>query len=136
MEGHCLRILRQLLALLRSDPSSRTQCRARRKRSAVALPWATWWLRWQRIHLQCRRHGLDPWVEKISWRRKWQPSPVFLPGDSHRQRSLAGYSPRGRKESDTTEQLSTSSTLQKLPSPSTQHICFCLLGQTSAPDHS
>ena len=43
----------------------------------------------------------------ISWRRKWQPTPVFLPGKSHGQRSLAGYSPRGRKESDTTERLST-----------------------------
>ena len=37
------------------------------------------------------------------WSRKWQPTPVFLPGDSHVQRSLAGYSPWGRKESDTTE---------------------------------
>ena len=40
-----------------------------------------------------------------SWRRKWQPTPVFLPRESHGQRSLAGYSPWGRKESDTTEQL-------------------------------
>ena len=38
-------------------------------------------------------------------RRKWQPTPVFLPGESHGQRSLVGYSPRGRKESDTTERL-------------------------------
>ena len=53
----------------------------------------------------CRRPGLDPWVRKIPWRRKWQPTPVFLPGDSHGQRSLAGYSPWGYKESDTTEQL-------------------------------
>ena len=42
---------------------------------------------------------------KIPWRRKWQPTPVFLPGESHGQRSLAGYSPRGCKESNTTEQL-------------------------------
>ena len=41
----------------------------------------------------------------IPWRRKWQPSPVFLPGESHGRRSLVGYSPRGRKELDTTEQL-------------------------------
>ena len=41
------------------------------------------------------------WVEKIPWRRKWQPTPVFLPGKSHRQRSLVGYSPWGCKESDT-----------------------------------
>ena len=41
----------------------------------------------------------------MHWRRKWQPTPVFLPGESHGQRSLAGYSPWGGKESDTTEQL-------------------------------
>ena len=46
-----------------------------------------------------------PWVGKIPWRRKWQPTPVFLPGESHGQRSLVGYSPRGHKESDTTERL-------------------------------
>ena len=45
----------------------------------------------------------DTWVRKIPWRRKWQPTPVFLPGKSHVQRSLAGYSPRGCKESDMTE---------------------------------
>ena len=45
----------------------------------------------------------DPWIGKIPWRRKWQPTPVFLPGESHGQRSLVGYSLRGRKESDTTE---------------------------------
>ena len=37
------------------------------------------------------RHGFDPWVRKIPWRRKWQSTPVFLPGESHGQRSLAGY---------------------------------------------
>ena len=42
-------------------------------------------------------------VGKIPWRRAWQPTPVFLPGKSHRQRSLAGYSPWGGKESDMTE---------------------------------
>ena len=41
--------------------------------------------------------GSDPWVGKIPWRRKWQPTPVILPGKSHGQRSLAGYSPRGHK---------------------------------------
>ena len=51
--------------------------------------------------------GLIPWVGKIPWRRKWQPTPVFLLGKSHGQRSLAGYSPWGHKESDMTEQLST-----------------------------
>ena len=45
----------------------------------------------------------DLWVGKIPWRRKWQPTPVFLPGESHGQRSLAGYSLGGRTESDTTK---------------------------------
>ena len=56
--------------------------------------------------LQCwrgRRRGLNPWVGKIPWRTKWQPTPAFLPEESHRQRSLAGYSPWGRKELDATE---------------------------------
>ena len=48
--------------------------------------------------------GCDPWVGKMLWSRKWQPVPVFLPGKFHGQKSLAGYSPWGRKESDATEQ--------------------------------
>ena len=64
-----------------------------------------WWLRWQRICLQRRRCGFNPWVRKIPWRREWLPTQVFLPGKSHRQRSLAGYRSQGHKESDTTEQL-------------------------------
>ena len=47
----------------------------------------------------------NPWVGKIPWRRKWQPTSVFLPGESHGERSLVGHSPRGHKELDTTEQL-------------------------------
>ena len=49
--------------------------------------------------------GSIPWVGKIPWRREWQPTPVFLPGEYHGQRSLVGYSPWGCKESDTTERL-------------------------------
>ena len=49
--------------------------------------------------------GFDPWVGKIPWRSKWQPTPVFLPGESHGRRSLVGYSPRGHKELDMTERL-------------------------------
>ena len=45
--------------------------------------------------LQCRRPGFDPWVGKILWRREWQSTPVFLPGECHGQRSLAGHSPWG-----------------------------------------
>ena len=51
------------------------------------------------------QYRIDPWVRKISWRRKWQPTPLFLPGKSHGQKSLAGYSPKSRKESDMTEWL-------------------------------
>ena len=54
---------------------------------------------------QCRRHGFNSWVRKIPWRRKWQPAPVVLPGESHGQWSLAGHSPRGHKESDITEHI-------------------------------
>ena len=50
-----------------------------------------------------KRHESDPWVGQIPWRRKWLPTPVLLPGKSHGQRSLAGYGPRGHKESETTE---------------------------------
>ena len=49
------------------------------------------------------RRGFDLWVGKIPWRRAWQPSPVFLPGESNGHRSLVGYSPWGHKELDTTE---------------------------------
>ena len=62
-----------------------------------------WWLRQWRICQQYRRHEFDPWVGKIPWRRECQPTLVFLPGESHGQRSLMVYSPQGHKESDTTE---------------------------------
>ena len=58
------------------------------------------------LPLQCRRPEFDPWVRKIPWRRKWQPTQVFLPGKFHRQRSLVSYSPWGHKELDMSEQLS------------------------------
>ena len=52
-----------------------------------------------------RRPRFDPWVRKMLWRREWLPTPVFLPRESHGQRSVAGYSPWVHKELDTTEQL-------------------------------
>ena len=55
---------------------------------------------------QCRRCEFDPWVGKIPWRRKWQPTPVLLLGKSHGQRSLVGYRPWGQKEVAITEWLS------------------------------
>ena len=50
-----------------------------------------------RICLQCRRPWFDPWARKTPWRRKWQPTVVFLPEKSQGQRNLAGYSPWGHK---------------------------------------
>ena len=50
------------------------------------------WLSCKESACQCRRRGLDPWVGNIPWRRKWQPPPVFLPGKSHGQGNLVGYS--------------------------------------------
>ena len=66
------------------------------------------WLRCKESASKCRRPGFSPWVGKIPWRREWQPTPVFLPGEFHRQRNLVGYIPWGSKESDTTEQLTLS----------------------------
>ena len=65
----------------------------------------SWWLSDKESVCQYRRHRFDPWVGKIPWRRKWQPTPVFLPGESHGQRGLSGYSLWSQKEWDTTEWL-------------------------------
>ena len=76
----------------------------------LAVLIAVWFPRWlssEESTCQCRR--FSPSVGKISWRRKWQPTPVFLPGECLGQRSPAGYSPQGRKESDTPERLNDSS---------------------------
>ena len=74
------------------------------------------WLNGKQSACQCRkckRRRFDPWVRKIPWKRKWQPTPIFLPEKSHGQRSLVGYSSWGPKESDIM----------------TEHICtnHCLL---------
>ena len=61
----------------------------------IGLPW---WFSGKESACQyrnCRRRSFDPWVSKICWRRRWQPTSAFLPGKSHSQRSLAGYSPGG-----------------------------------------
>ena len=66
-----------------------------------------WWLSGKESCLRCRKRrrcGFNPRIRKIPWRRKWQPTPGFLAGKSHGQRSLVGYSPGGHKESDRTEQ--------------------------------
>ena len=64
-----------------------------------------WWLRGYSVCLECGRPGFSSWVGKIPWRRKWHPTPVFLPGESYGRRSLVGCSSWGRKESDMTEWL-------------------------------
>ena len=68
----------------------------------LGLPW---WLRWERICLPCRRPGFNSWVRKILWRREWQPTPVFLPEESHGQRSQGGYSAWDCQESDMTKRI-------------------------------
>jgi len=67
---------------------------------------------------QCRRYNrcrFDPWVRKIPWRKKWQLTPIFFPGKSHRQRNLEGCSPWGHRESNTTEHLHTHIEILELP---------------------
>jgi len=60
----------------------------------IGLPW---WLRGKKSTCHCRRFGFIPWVWKIPWGRKWQPTLIFLPGESQGQRSLEGYSTWGCK---------------------------------------
>ena len=54
-------------------------------------------------HRRQKRHGFNPWVGKIPWRRAWQPTLVFLLGKSHGQRGLVGRCPQGHKKSDETK---------------------------------
>ena len=99
------------LAMLKFHPSFSTLSKAFRKNSAIPwkiffsrcpyitspkLSWLPRWLSGKKSTCQYRRfrrHGFDPWIRKILCRRKWQPTPVFLPGVSHGQRRLVGYSP-------------------------------------------
>ena len=74
--------------------------------------------------LQCQRPVFSPWVRKILWSRKWQSTPEFLPGKSHGQRSLAGYSPQNCKELDTTEQQ-TLSLITHLARDGRFDLAFC-----------
>ena len=81
---------------------------------------------------QCRshrRHGFNPWVGKIPWRRGWQPTPVFLPGESHGQRGLAGYSPWDCKELSMTEHTHTQAAFQRSQPPT---LCPSASGLTVA----
>ena len=78
---------------------------------SLHIQWASLVAQTVKSPLQCRRPGFDSWVGKIPPRREWQPTPVFLPGESHGQRSLAGYSPRDHKKLDTAETLTLSLSL-------------------------
>ena len=94
------------------------------KGEATFISWFWWWLYsimgfpdgsvGKETHLHCRRLkgcGIDPCVRTIPWRRACQPTRVFLAGESHGQRSLVGYSPKGLKELDKTERLTLSLSL-------------------------
>ena len=74
---------------------------------------------------RCKKRGLDPWARKIPWRRKRQATPIFLPGKFHGQRSLAGCSPWGRKESVRTEPRNTHTATCLLPVSSVCEPSFC-----------
>ena len=83
-----------------------------------------WWLRWERICLQCRRHGFDPWVGRAPGGGHGKPLQYPCLENPHGQRSLVGYSPWGRKESDTTKQLSTTQYVIYIHFPSCQESPF------------
>ena len=75
----------------------------KRKIAAMERKWASLVAQMVKNLPAMQETGFDLWVGKIPWRRKWQPTLVFWPGEFHGQRSLMGYSPKGRKESDMTK---------------------------------
>ena len=78
----------------------------------------------------------DPWVGKIPWRRRWQPTPLLLPGKFHGRRSLVDYSPRDCKESDTTEQLHFTPRQKQKPLPVTEGTRNSSLSSSAPPPPS
>ena len=105
------------------------------QKKTLGLPW---WLNGKESACQCRRFGFSPWVGKIPWRKEWQPTPVFLPGKSHGQRSLAGYSSWGHKEptqfSNSTTRAEETSQSQLFPSAVWEYTEI-YLGSRVSPDH-
>ena len=75
----------------------------------------------------CGRSGFNSWVGKMPWRSKWQPTPVFLPGEFYGQRSLVGYSPWGRKQSDMTGRLNWTELTTVLQHVTAILIWYCSL---------
>ena len=94
--------------------------------SWLGLPW---WLSGKEPACQCRRREFDLWFGKIPCRCKWLPTPVFLPGKSHEQGSLVGYSPWGHKESDMTQWLNNNNIVAS--SHLQEHCRLCPVGLTS-----
>ena len=98
------------------------------------------WLSGKESAWQCERCRFHPWMGRIPWRRRQQPAPVFLPGKCHGQRSLAGYSPWGHKDSDTSEGLSTQQMSQKRAFPSGSVVenppANITKEETEAPSHT
>ena len=82
------------------------------------------WLSGKESVCQCRRHEFDSWVRKSPWRRKWQPTPVILPGRARGQRSLAGYSPRGRKRTGHNLEINSSNSASSWPDISTASLAL------------
>ena len=76
---------------------------------------------------RCKRCQCNPWVRKLPWRRKWQPTPVFFLGKFHEQRSLVGYSPWGHKDLDTTEHTHIHLSIRPSIHPSFLYIRKCTM---------
>ena len=82
---------------------------------------------------KCKRCRFDPWVRKIPWSRKWQPTPVSLPGKSHGQRSLAGYSPWSQKELNMTEHMAESILISLHSEVAMISVCFLVIASRNLP---
>ena len=101
----------QLQALISGHPILWQMCKRKLvKYGKRGLPK---WYSSKESHSYCRKREFNPWVGKTPWRRKWQPTPVSLPENSHGQRSLADDSPWGHEESDMTERLSAAGDYRK-----------------------
>ena len=86
-----------------------------------------WWLKWQRICLQCGRPAFNSWVGKIPWRRVWQPIPVFLSREPPWAEEPVGYSPWGRKESSSTKHTAWKA-YHRINKPQLKDQSYCTIG--------